>query len=216
MLERHGWTPAGDWVTYMSRAEWLRAQEEPDPAALLARSIDGGTLIVEDDEPFPSCAGCKHLEDRHNDGKGCCTFPGCTCEAYDPDGDSLNDYERCRAAEDGDPVTDVTAGQLAGALEGLTVTIDERGGVTSNTPGVYAGRLAYPKTVARALLEGITRQPEPEPPAVTHAYEYGDAELRAIEAVMGTLAGLPKDGEERVLSYVCWRLGYLLYPDSDD
>lgn len=47
----------------------------------------GGTRAPEDDDDsFPSCArhGCKHLESRHDDGHGGCTFPGCTCEAYDP------------------------------------------------------------------------------------------------------------------------------------
>jgi hypothetical protein len=103
-------------------------------------------------------------------------------------------------------VADVTAGQLAGALEGLVVTIDDRGGVTSSTPGVYSGRLAYPKTVARALLEGITGQPEADA-GEGRPLDRADGELSAIAAAVGGLERLDDMAQRRVLRYLAERYG---------
>lgn len=119
---------------------------------------------------------------------------------------------------------EVSVADLAAALERFH--LDVRPGTPHWLRGEQAktvnGEIANADEVARALHRTLSAyaahrepEPEPEPPVVTHAYEYGDGELRVIEAVLGALAGLPKDAEERVMSYVAWRSGYLIYPDVD-
>lgn len=121
-----------------------------------------------------------------------------------------------RMAAHRDPEPDAGTPRFAGDLE---TAIARLGEVTVRVNGLIAlGTILYPGTVAGRILQALNGQqePEPEPPAVTHSYEYGDRELRAMETVLGALAGLGRDAEERVMSYVAWRLGYLIYPDGDD
>lgn len=94
-----------------------------------------------------------------------------------------------------EPEPGVTRERLIRALTGYNLVIGEA--------SEAAGPVTWPRQVASELMERMG-----EPPAVTHAYEYGDAELRVIAVIAEALTSLgDPDAVARVIRYLADRYG---------